>query len=107
MNHLRKRTTCTVPGHGARCVVAQEKDHWYGRSTEERMAMEFEERADEELVRGYVSQLWAGDWDNPDDAVYDWADDPNLAPGEVLRRYREHPLVGDAAPREGLEPSTS
>lgn len=26
---------------------------------------------DDELMRGYVSQLWAEDWDSPEDAVYD------------------------------------
>ncbi len=27
--------------------------------------------ADDLAVRNYVSRLWAEDWDNPDDAVYD------------------------------------
>jgi hypothetical protein len=26
---------------------------------------------DEELIRAYVSRLWAEDWDSPDDSVYD------------------------------------
>lgn len=30
-----------------------------------------DEAAYEEDVRGYVSRLWAEDWDSPEDAVYD------------------------------------
>lgn len=47
MNLIRRRTTCPVPGHGARCVVAEEKPTRHVRVTEERLALEFELQADD------------------------------------------------------------
>jgi len=42
---LRKRSTCSVPGHGTRCEVAREIGaSRYARTTEKRLAMEFELR---------------------------------------------------------------
>ena len=40
---LRKRSQCSVPGHGTRCEVAQERGFArYARTTEKRLAMKFE-----------------------------------------------------------------
>jgi len=39
---IRRRTTCTVPGHGTRCEPAREKDTDHYRCTEERLALEYE-----------------------------------------------------------------
>lgn len=48
VNLIRVRTHCSVPGHGTRCVVAQEcRDNGrHYRSMEERLALEFELAAD-------------------------------------------------------------
>lgn len=45
---IRRRTTCPVPGHGTRCEPSRERAKYdYYRSTEERLAMEFELLANE------------------------------------------------------------
>jgi hypothetical protein len=30
-----------------------------------------DDQEDDELIRAYVSRLWAEDWDSPEDSVYD------------------------------------
>lgn len=45
MGRMRRLTRCRVPGHGTRCEPAQERDNSYPRSTEERRALQAEERA--------------------------------------------------------------
>lgn len=39
---IRRRTTCTVPGHGTHCEPSAEKDNHHCRTTEERLAMNYE-----------------------------------------------------------------
>ena len=39
---IRRKTTCHVQGHGARCEVARERDTRHSRCTEERLALGFE-----------------------------------------------------------------
>jgi hypothetical protein len=60
MNRIRRRTTCTVPGHGTRCIAVWERGEGAGehyRSTEERLAMEFEE-----IAEGWVSPTTVEHW---------------------------------------------
>jgi hypothetical protein len=45
---LRRRTHCTVSGHGTHCEAARDQDD-YCRTTEERLALEFEFWAAESL----------------------------------------------------------
>jgi hypothetical protein len=45
---MRRRTTCTVPGHGTRCIAVWERGpDDYCRTTEERLALRLEEIANE------------------------------------------------------------
>lgn len=50
--HLHRRITCPVPGHGARCVVAQEKPRRYARCTERRIALAYETTANGRVETG-------------------------------------------------------
>lgn len=47
MTRLRRTTHCPVPGHGTGCDLADECPPFYERSTEKRMALNFELDADE------------------------------------------------------------
>jgi hypothetical protein len=35
--------------------------------------------ADDAAIRAYVSDLWATDWNSPEDAVYDNVDDEDVS----------------------------
>lgn len=55
----RPLTHCRVPGHGTRCVVADEQDgRTFPRCTEERMAMDYETRADEDGTQEHGSVVF-------------------------------------------------
>lgn len=45
---LRKRTRCSVPGHGTRCEVARRVLSIYSRTTEKRLFLEYERTANED-----------------------------------------------------------
>lgn len=49
--YIRRRTTCSVPEHGTRCEVSQEKADRYPRCLEERLALEYERVAEGDAVK--------------------------------------------------------
>ena len=49
MTDIRRRTTCRVEGHGTRCEVAHEKPNRWPRTTERRLALDYEQAANTEI----------------------------------------------------------
>jgi hypothetical protein len=71
---MRRRTTCSVPGHGSSCEPSREKDTRYSRVTEEALARAFEEWAEEslELAELMFPANFFHDWNGAEDNIYDW-----------------------------------
>lgn len=54
MTRIRRRTTCSVPGHGTWCDPSRERDNLHSRGTEERLALLYE------LEAGALKASWRG-----------------------------------------------